>query len=180
MKDVDVFSRILLEESKHFLEKSQVETNEDGKLAYLHASLALGFSALEAHVNGIADDFLTRKDLPIMEQSLLAEQDFKLENGEFSLTGQLRMYRLEDRIQFLYRKFSGEPLDKNASWWSELKAGINLRNKLTHPKEAPRIDEAAIQRVLNAIIDTLDALYKAVYKIPYPVGRRGLQSTMTF
>lgn len=124
MSDIDEFSRSLLEEAKRFLEKAKDATGAPGETAYLHAGLALGFCALEAHINAIADDFLTRDDLPILERSILAELDYKLEHGEFTLTQKLKMYRLEDRYEFLYRRFSGAPVDKSSSWWPRLKASL--------------------------------------------------------
>lgn len=180
MRDVDEFSRALIEEAKRFYEKALLETDAEGKYAYLHASLLLGFSALEAHVNGIAEDFLVRTDLGILERSILAEEDFKLEDGEFKIHSQLKMYRLEDRIEFLYRKFSSVPIDKDFWWWRGFKSGINLRNRLVHPKESPILSEPSVKNALEAILETLNVLYKVIYGSPYPVAKRGLQSTMKF
>lgn len=180
MSESDLFSRQLLEEAKRFLEKAISEATPEGKAAYLHAAVNLGFSALEAHVNAIADDFLVGSELTLLERSILAEKDFQLEAGVFELTDRLKMYRLEDRVQFLHRRFSGVAIDKSAGWWSSLKAGLDLRNKLTHPKEVPVIVESQTRQALEAIIETLDSLYKAIYKTPYPPARRGLQSSMLF
>jgi hypothetical protein len=180
MAEVDTFSQTLFEEAKRFYEKALDESDTRGEIAYLHAALNLGFCALEAHVNAIADDFLTRSDLSILDRSILQERDFKLENGEYKLTEQLKMYRPEDRIQFIHRRFSGKQLDKNSGWWSDLKAGSRLRNELTHPKQASEISKEKVERSLQAIIDTFEATYKAVYHTSYPVGKRGLTSRLTF
>lgn len=90
------------------------------------------------------------------------------------------MYHLEERIEFIHRRFSGKPVDKSSPWWSELKAGLKLRNKLTHPKDVTEITADSVNRALQSIIDTLDALYKAVFHVQYPLLRRGLDSSMTF
>lgn len=180
MTGVDKFSQTLFEEAKRFLEKARAETKPEGKTAYLHAALNLGFCALEAHINAIADDFLVRNDLTVLDRSILAEQDFTLDDGEHELTNRLKMYRLEDRIQFIYRRFSGKVLDKSSSQWADLKDGLKLRNKLTHPKEPPVISDEKIERAFQAIVAILDDIYKAIYHTPYPVGRRGLNSTLTF
>lgn len=181
MAAIDDVSAVLLEEAKHFLEKAQAETGLAGKTAYLHAALNLGFCSLEAHVNAIADDFLTRKDLSVFDCSILREKDYRLNDGEFVLDEtKLKMYRLEDRIQFLHRRFSGKKLDRKSSWWSDLQSAQGLRNKLSHPKDAPAIDERGVIRGLQAIIDTINALYKAVYKRRFPASSRGLQSSLTF
>lgn len=180
VQEVDEFSRNLLEEAKRFFEKAKEESDSQGRLAYLHASLVLGFSSLEAHVNSIADDFLVRGDQPLLHKSILSERDFKLEKGRFELTNNLKMYRLEDRIQFLYRTYSGKPLDRNSTWWAELKSGIDLRNRLVHPKEVQSVSVAAVERALQSIVDALNALYEGVYRAPYPAAKLGLSSRLSF
>src|SRR5438876_1146397 len=111
MSEADDFSKSLLEEGKRFYEKSNSESSPEGKAAYLHASLTLAFCALEAHVNGIADDFCGRDELSLLEKSLLGEKEVRLVKGEFALTETLKMSRLEDRIEFLHRKFTGAEID---------------------------------------------------------------------
>ena len=99
MANVDKLGRALLEEAKRFFEKAREETTIEGKQAYLHASLVLGFCSFEAHINSIADDFLVRPELTVVERSILDEKDFKLIEGEFTLTDGLKMHRLTDRIE---------------------------------------------------------------------------------
>lgn len=180
MFDVDEFCTNLMEEAKRFYEKAQAETDNEGKNAYLHSALLLAFASLEAHVNAIADDFSLREDLTILEQSILFEKRFEIDNGKLRLTNELKMYRLEDRIQFLYYRFAGKPVNRDSKWWSDFKEGINFRNKLTHPKKVIQISESMIEKYLTAIINTLDELYKAVYKRSYPLTQRGLNSQMDF
>ena len=103
----------------------------------------------------------------------------RLENGEFVLRG-LRMYRLDERLTFLHRRFSAAPIDKETAWWSELSTAILLRNKLSHPKEPQDITRVNVHRALEAIIDTIDALYQAVYRRKFPAASRQLQSKMEF
>lgn len=181
MASVDETSGVLLEEAKRFLEKAHDEASEAGKTAYLHAALNLGFCSLEAHVNAIADDFLTRKDLSLTDRSILCEKDIRFSNGEFVIDeGKLKIFRLDDRIQFLHRRFSGKPIDRKSSWWSELQSAQLLRNKLAHPKDAPAVDERSVARGLQAILDIVSALYKGIYKRKFPGSTRGLQSGLTF
>jgi len=92
----------------------------------------------------------------------------------------VQLTRLEDRILFLHRKFSGTPLDRSASWWADLRNATNLRNELTHPKGAPTITDASVRRALQAIVDTINALYLAVYHARFPAASRGLQSKFSF
>ncbi len=181
MAAVDDISGVLLEEARRFLEKAQSEASSAGKTAYLHAALNLGFCSLEAHVNAIADDFLTQKNLSLMDRSILSEKEIRFGEGEFIVDdNRLKIYRLDDRIQFLHRRFSGKSLDRKSGWWSELQSAQMLRNRLAHPKDAPAIDERSVSRGLQSIIDTVSALYKAIYKRKFPGGSRGLQSGLTF
>jgi hypothetical protein len=180
MTEIDVFSRALLEQAKRFLEKAEEVTAEEERAAYLHAALMLAFGALEAHVNSIADDFLVRPELNVLERSILSEREYKLRRGKFELTDNLKMYRLEDRIEFIHHTFSSNELDKGSAWWSKLKEGMDLRNRITHPKEHIEITVENVRNAIQAIIDSLDALYMAVYRKGYPPARRSLKSTLSF
>ena len=94
------------------------------------------------------------------------------------LNEQLKIYRLEDRIQFLYRKYKGKEIDKSQVWWQQLKAGMYLRNQLTHPKVPPVITIKKTKQALEAIISTIDVLFKVIYKSEFPIARKGLISSM--
>lgn len=178
--DIDEFANSLLEESKRFLELASECEDPAGQAAYRHGSLMLGFCALEAHVNAIATDFVGRSDLSAHESALLTERRVRLQDGEFVISDSLEMIRLEDRIQFLHRKFSGTPIDRSSIWWSELHSAMKLRNSLTHPKDATTASQGDANRAIQAIIDTIDALFLAIYKKPLPVASRGLQSKLSF
>lgn len=181
MKDADKFSKDLLEESKRFLEKAQGENEcKEGQQAYLHAALVLGFSALESYINGIADEMLLRKEHSLLERSILSEKDISFENGEYKLTSKLKIYRLEDRILFLYRKYAGQPINTTESWWSNLKSSLKLRNELAHPKSALNINLDNTEKAIKAIIKTIDVLFLAVYKDNFILAKKGLKSTLSF
>lgn len=151
MTEIDAFASLLLEESKRFLEKSG-ESDGDAMLANLHASILLGFASFEAYIASMCDDFTVLDNLSAHERGLLQEKDVRLQEGEFVVSNTLKMVRLEDRIEFLHMRFSGQKIDRSASWWSDLKAAINLRNELTHPKNAPSISSNAVARALQAIV----------------------------
>jgi hypothetical protein len=176
----DDFAVLLFEEAKRFLEKSRAESSLDGQTAYLHASLLLGYCALEAHINSVGADFVERKDLSLLHQSILQERDVALKSGQFELTESLKVYRLEDRFEFICRFFSGQPLDKSKQWWGTLKDGLKLRNGITHPREPKGVSEQVVARILDAILESLDALYVAVYRKSYPGKGRKLDSRLDF
>ena len=180
MSQIDDFAQSLLEESKRFLEKARDGGEASGIDAHLHAALMLAFSSLEAHVNSISDDFVDRPEMSVHDKAILLEREVRLEKGEFTLTSVLKMVRLEDRIQFLHVRFSGNPLDRNQVWWTRFAEATSLRNQLTHPKELLVIKPDAVERAIQAIIDTIDALYQAIYKRPFPAAARGIDSALTF
>lgn len=178
--EIDAFAKQLWEEAKAFFAKSRETTSAPAKQSYLHAALNLGFCALEAHVNAIADDFLTLDDLGPHERSILAEQKVELLNGKFCVSKSLQMYRLEDRLLFLCHRFSKKlPLDRNAAYWGNFKEALELRNSLTHPKTPPpKVSEQLVERALQAILSLLDIVYQRIYGKKYPSRQRGLDSTV--
>lgn len=180
MAQIDLFANQLLEEAKRFLEKARERSDTTAEAANLHAALMLSFCALEAHINAIGEEFAGQSNLSAHERGILLERDVRLEDGEFRIKPSLKMAKLEDRIEFLHTKFSGKPVDRSSSWWGQLNTATNLRNQLTHAREIPAISEGAVRSACQAIIDTLDALYQAIYKRKFPPASRGLQSRLTF
>jgi hypothetical protein len=181
MATLSTFASDLLEEAKRFLEKASESKQPEAKRAFLHGALMLGFAGFEAHVNAIADDFLSRSDLTAHERGLLAEHVVEMIDGEFRENNRLKMQRLEDRVQFLCRRYSKTPIDRTASYWGEFVDAARLRNNLTHPKgDPPAIGESAVKRALKAIIELLNFLYKSIYKKKLPAYNRGLSSKLSF
>jgi len=175
------FASELLEEAKRFLEKAYQTTDQDGKNAFLHAAVMVGFAAFEAHVNAIADDFLSRPDLDLHARGVLAEHVVELIDGEFREKDSLKIWRLEDRVLFLCRRFSRKPIDRRASYWSEFVEASKLRNSLTHPKpDPPAIEPTAASRALKAIIELLAFMFANIYSRKLPAYKRGLSSKLTF
>jgi hypothetical protein len=179
-QQIDEFAGSLLEESKRFLELARECEDSAGTAAYLHAAILLAFCALDAHVNAVADDFAEKNVMSTHERAFILERDVELVDGEFQVGERLRMIRIEERIQFLIRHFSGEPLNREASWWSDLKSAIKLRNELTHPKSAINVTDTTVERVIVATINTLDAVFKAIYKREFPSAGRGISSRLDF
>lgn len=181
MPALDTFASTLLEEAKRFLEKASETDEAEGKQAYLHSALLLSFASFEAHVNAIADDFLSREDLQPHERGLLAEQAVDLSDGEFKVRNSLKIQRLEDRVLFLCRRFSKTPIDRTAAFWGQFSEAARLRNSLTHPKTSlPTVGEAAVARALNALIELLNVMYLSLYRKKFPAHRRGISSRLSF
>jgi hypothetical protein len=183
MNEIDAQATLLLEEARCFFEKAdQLPAGSVGQIALLHAAMLLGFSSLEAHVNAVADEMALRPALSVLEQSILQEEDYSLEKGEFKLNGKLKMYRFEDRLSFLLANFSYPPKAVWAKepWWSSLKGGIELRNRLVHPKSKVLVDVISVRSALIAIVACLDCLFQSIYRRPFPSAKRGTSASMTF
>lgn len=183
MNEIDQLSTQLFEEAKRFLEiATAVNGDSAAKDAYAHAALLLGFSSLEAHLNAVAEELAIRPNLGVLDRSILTEREFALDKGRFQINQRLKMYRLEDRLSHILANFSlSAPQSPITSlWWANLKAGIDLRNHLVHPKAGVRVDTSEVATALKAILDCLNALYQGVYARPFPPHKRGLQSVFTF
>lgn len=178
MTEFDSFSTQLLEESKAFLEKART-TESFIQSAYLHSSLLLAMSALEACINSIVEELLVepyRDKYSVYEQALLLEKDIKFDRGEYTLGNGLKTSRITDRIEFLYYKYTGKKLSGNYSWYSSLKQSIELRNKLGHPKGHLQLTVNQVEVSVLAVIDTINELYKAIYKKKFPAFDRGIKT----
>jgi len=177
----DDFSSNLLEESKRFLEKANETSNTIEQSAYFHSAILIGMSALEAYINGICEELLTYPDYSISEKSLLSEREIEFKKGEFALSDKLKIYRLTDRIEYLYLKFNQQKLSgDNEKWWGNLKVSIDLRNKLVHPKESVLITYDRTKLLIESIIECLLRLSKIIYNKPFPFKNLGLQSKLMF
>jgi len=142
--------------------------------------LLLGFSALEAHVSGVADELRMRNGLNIMDHSILSERDVVLENGEFQLTDKLKMYRLEDRLSYLFAKFGNATSLAKFGWWNPLKEGMRLRNQLVHPKAGLDLSIDEVAKALLGILDCLNELYVIIFGKGHPSYNRKLDSNLSF
>lgn len=180
MSAFDEFSSNLLEEAKRFFEIAKETGDLSAKKAYLHASLLISISSLEAFINGIASDFRNASGLSLYEKAFLEEKKIILKDGEFSITEQLKMSRLIERIEFLFKKFDKVRIDKRSKWWQNLKEGISLRNKIVHPKEYHEIQEKQIEATLTAVIECINKLFLAIYKKKLPSFNMGLDSKLVF
>ena len=180
MAEIDLFANQLLEEAKRFFEKGREASDVVTKDASFHAALMLAFCAFEAHINSIGEELSGGILLSVHEKGMLLERDVQLEGGEFKLKENLKIARLEDRVQFLHAKFSGKPLDTASAWWTKLVNALQLRNQLTHAKTIPAVTESAVKNAVEGIIGALDALYKAIYKKSFPALSQGLHSSLNF
>ena len=180
MTDIDSFARTLLEEAKRFLEKAADAQDPADKSAFLHAALVIGVCALEAQVNALSQELALRDGLSILDQSILLEKDYSLDKGVFNLTAKLKMYRLEDRVVFIFKRFTARAEVNKEVWWGQVKAAIDLRNDIVHPKTVADLSEERVERALSAVLECVNELYQGLFHKPYPGYGRKLASLLTF
>lgn len=176
MTEFDSFATQLLDESKALLDKARSSENFT-QTTYLHSSLLLAISALEACLNSIIDELLVDPYLDkysIQEQALLLEKEVSFDRGEFSLSNKLKVTRMTDRIEFLFFKFANRKIDGSLNWYANLKQSIELRNKLVHPKENLNIAINQVEQAIISVIETINEIYLVVYHKKYPSYDRGL------
>jgi hypothetical protein len=178
VSDIDQFASSLLEEAKRFLEKAEESSESDAERAYLHAALMLAFSSLEAHVNSVADEIALRSDISVHSRGVLQEKRVELKKGEFVLLPSQKISRLVDRILILHRLGLKPNID--GEWHSRLTTATELRNKLTHPKVVPALSTPSVKKAIEAVIETIDEMYLAVYKTRFPAAHRRLHSKLSF
>lgn len=176
---IDDFAKLLFNEAKAYLEAARNAASEESRIAFLHASLLVGFCSFEAHINSIAENFNTRADLNLLDRSILLERKIRLTDGEYELTSEMQMFKIEDRIDYLFAKFSTIPLDKSLDYWGAFRRGLTLRNKLSHPKTSPHIDVDVTNEALQAILELLNAMYRGIYGRRHPSYNLGTATTMT-
>ena len=181
MTRFDSFASQLLEESKALLDKAKA-AEDFSQATYLHSSLLLAISALEACINSISDELLIepfQNGYTVHEQGLLLEREVRFEKGDFILSNSLKISRITDRIEFLYSKFAAKKLDVTFELYTSLKQSIDLRNKLVHPKEDMQVTVKQVELAIFSVIDAINELYKAVYQRKFPSYNRGISPKLT-
>src|ERR1035441_8669229 len=139
-KSVDEAFVAYFEDAKAFLdlaESRHKEGNTRGAEAFCRASLLVGFASFEAFLHSVSLDFIDsdHPSLSVQDKAFLCEKEVVLDSdGGFAISERNKFARLEERILFLYRRFSGKKFDRTTAFWSVLQSGIKLRNDVVHPK----------------------------------------------
>jgi hypothetical protein len=105
----------------------------------LRVALFLGFNAVEAYLQTVADQFEVR-------------------------SRQTTAPPIEMRIEYLFKKLSTEPLDQTSGYWKEFKLALKLRDQLPQLGTRSRVDIGAVERALGSIRRLLNALHSGIYR----------------
>ena len=180
MNEFDNFCSELLEQAKQFLEKARTEKKPYGQKAYRHACLLITICSLEAYINGISEEITLAHGFPLQLKGVLLEKKVRLNKGVFEITNNLMMSRLTEKIEILYKRYCKKNLTDSEIWWSVLQNGIDIRNKLTHPKEKVELTDEFLKKLLESTLECLSTLYKGIYKTSFPKNKLGLYSKHDF
>jgi hypothetical protein len=179
-KSVDEAFVAYIEDAKAFLdlaESRQKEGNTRGAEAFCRATLLVGFASFEAFLHSVSRDFIDsgHPDLTVQDKAFLSEKEVVVDvDGGYALSERNKFARLEERILFLYRRFSGEKFDRTKAFWSVLQLGIKLRNDVVHPRECQQLSPKTVAQTLSAILDTMNYISLGIYKRKLPIACRGL------
>lgn len=180
MSEFDDFCSDLLEQAKRYLEKAKADSDVSHQYAYKNACLLLTICALEAYINGISDEVTLGPNFPLHLKAILLEKEIRLTKGEFKLSDSLKMSRLSEKIEVLYRRYNRKVINDEESWWPILQSGIDLRNKLTHPKDKLDFSEDFLEKILKSTIECISCLYRCVYKREFPKKNLNVVSRLDF
>lgn len=149
------------------------------KRSFAEAAVSSAFSCLEGMLSNVFEHFANNNaDFNIFEQSIMNEKAVKISKGKPILAEQ-RFQSVEDRLQYLFWKFSGVPFDTTKVWWHGFAEAVRLRNSIMHPKEASAIDVAQAERALEAVLLAIDDLLSTVFNSKWPKANKGLMPSFT-
>ncbi len=129
--------RLLVDRANSYLESGRGKSSPAEASEHFRVALVIGFSAIEAYLRSVADQFEVR---------------FKETAAP-----------LDERIEYLFRKLSTEPLDHNCSAWKEFKLALKLRDEFERPRIRSRIEISAAERALASIWSLLNTLHTGIY-----------------
>lgn len=177
--DLDDLASARFEKARRLLEKSQSEGNEDGKTAYLEASVLIAYSGLEAYLNAICEEIAGHPNVDLLTKSILLERKIEWTNG-VPILGALQYSRIDERVSFLIAHHTGDTNFRTEEWWSSFKESVQIRNQIAHPKKVLELNEALVTRCLKSALEALNSVFMAVYKSEFPSYRRETTSRMSF
>lgn len=129
--------RMLYDAANMYLEWGRSGSSPTEAAGHLRVALVIGFTAVEAYLKTVADEFEVRSNQTTAP--------------------------IDKRIEHLFRKLSTEPLDQASSSWNEFKLALKLRDELQRPKAPARIDVGETERALGSIRTLLNTLNNGIY-----------------
>jgi len=175
MSDFVEYSRGLLEASKGLRSQALSLPDGEAKQTFMRAAILHACSFLEAHLNYMADHFAGGEMFTLHEQGLLLEREVAFDSGKFTMKTNLKMSRMQDRIDLLLTKCASDPKAAKKPWNSGLTETLRTRNSLVHPKEVRQLKDEDVVVAITAVLTAADTLYQAVFRKGLPYAKKGIE-----
>ena len=179
MAQLDEVFSTYFEDAKYQLEqalKAETNSNQELTLCFSRAAILLGFSAFEAFVNSITDDFVEGGfPLSIHEKGILLDKEVRFNDG-FEVSEKSKFSRLEDKLALVYICMAKKPLNRSSSMWSDFVTALKQRNELVHSRNKVSLTAKSAERTLRTILTFMGRVTQDVYHRPLPLASRDLLS----
>ncbi|WP_283176139.1 hypothetical protein [Gemmobacter sp. 24YEA27] len=159
--------------SKALLDRAKKASDPETEKSFSEMAIAAAFSCLEGMLTHIFEHFIESKGFDVFEQSIMQEKAVKLVRGRPCLSEQ-RFQSIDDRLQYLFWRFSGEDFDRGKAWWPNFANAVNIRNGIMHPKKEGMVKSRDAEQAVLAIIDALDDLMLTVFGTKWPKANKGI------
>lgn len=160
-----------LEDSYYFMKKASKQKDLSEARRYYRVSVFCAMSAIEAFVNYVGDAFAQSGSLEPFEIALLTDRQFALKGGKFDVLDKMEYHRLEDKLRFLFCKFTPNFEFEKIPSWSRLIEFKRFRDSLTHPRQdedETKLEEYKTKTVkgISSVIEIMNHLCKGVFNKP--------------
>ncbi|HKU73123.1 MAG TPA: hypothetical protein VJR02_04350 [Pyrinomonadaceae bacterium] len=129
--------RLFFDVANTYLEAARSDSSSTKTSGHLRVALVIGFTAVDAYLKTVAD--------------------------QLEMPSNQKKAPIDKRIEYLFRKFSTEPLDQTSRSWNEFKRALKLRDELRRPRTPSYIDVTVTERALGSIWSLLNTLNNDIY-----------------
>ncbi len=164
--------------AKALLSRAQECTDADDERSFCEAAITQAFSCFEGMLSYVFEHFSASSEFEIFEQSIMNEKTLRLVKGRPTLTDQ-RFWSIEERLQYLFWRFTHEEFDTAKEWWSAFSDAVRVRKGIMHPKLGSEVKLSDARRALGAIAAAIDDLMRTVFGKPWPKAQKGLVPSMS-
>lgn len=174
MESLEAVSSRRFEFSKALLQRAKKERNPELQKNFSELAVVSAFSSLEGMLSYVFEHFSGSQNFDVFEKSIIQEKGIRLQKGVPTLVDR-RFHSIEDRIQFLFWRFSGAPFDNTKKWWPEFLNSVSIRNEIMHPKKEFEMSIDDAERAVSSVLQVIDDLMVTVFKKNWPRANKGLQ-----
>lgn len=159
--------RTFLDSASQFLIDSKIARDNENKTKserLMIASLLFAWIAIELFISNMMVDFIQTESDKFENHEIAFMQEKKLDfissgtdSGLFQISKKDNYQRLEDKILYLTRKLSKEPIDRSSNVWVKFKEFKKVRDSITHPNKEIKID-LTIEKVESYLQNSKDII----------------------